>query len=112
MFTIKNVSSYEATSYQGMLSFRHISFWVGNNPRQATEVTWNSPEFNVSLFLLNTLCVTGIAHSDSFLEESGSYYMSLNEYRAPPRFHTAVWAGFLGLESFHGNRLDSSGLIT
>jgi hypothetical protein len=85
------------------VSFTHISFWAGNNPRAVTEVTRNSPEFNVLLFLLNALCVGGIAHSDSFLEEVGS--MSLNEYGAPSRFHTAVRAEFLGLESFHGNGL-------
>ena len=83
---------------------------AANNPREATEVTRNSPEFNVFLFLLNALCVGGIAHSDPFLEDVGSYYMSLNEYGAPSRFHTAVRAGFLGLESFHGNRLTEAAL--
>ena len=92
------------------MSFRHISFWEDNNPREATEVTRNSSEFNVFLFLLSALCVGRIAHSDPFLEEVGSYYMSLNEYGAPPRFHTAVRAGFLGLESFHGNGLTVAAL--
>jgi hypothetical protein len=61
------------------VSFRHISFWAGNNLRAATEVTRNSPEFNFFLFLLNALCAGGIAYSDPFLEEVGSYNMSLNE---------------------------------
>jgi hypothetical protein len=73
-------------------------------------VTRDSSEFNVFLFLLNALCCGGIAHSVPFMEEVGSYYMSLNEYGAPSRFHTAVRAVFLGLESFRGNRLTEAAL--
>jgi hypothetical protein len=70
------VFSDEATPYQDMLSFIHISFWAGNNPREATEVTRNRPQFNAFLLLMKALCVGGIVHSDPFLEKVGSYYTS------------------------------------
>jgi hypothetical protein len=65
---------------------------------------------SLTSFLLNALWVGGTAHSDPVLEEVGSYYMSLNEYAAPSRFPTAMRAGFLGLESFHGNGLTEAAL--
>ena len=91
MFTVENVFRERRHFLSGhAVPFRHISFCAGNNPRAATAVTRKSPKFNVFLFLLNALCVGGIVHSDPILKEVGSYYMSLNEYGAPSRFHTAV----------------------
>lgn len=113
MFTVENVFRERSHFLSGhAVPFKHISFCAGNNPRAATVITRKRPKFNVFLFLLNALCVGEIVHSDPILKEVVSYYMSLNKYGAPSRFHTTVRGvlGFLGLEIFHGNGLTEAAL--